>query len=195
MPAHYALSDAAIVLATIWVGPMLWRIDRQLPAFAMACLGVAAAIGVVRFGGGLQVELALLHAGASQLLGLAGALAISLDCFARNHGRSGIGLFALVLIAAAATYFLAKTLLAPFFILALATATAAALLRSAQSSASWLVPFGLAMMLANTLLIRRAPWLDEVVAWHAYHLLSALALVVLAKGMLRAPRNESRPPF
>jgi hypothetical protein len=39
-------------------------------------------------------------------------------------------------------------------------------------------------MLANTLFIRRAPWLDEAVAWHAYHLVIALALAALAKGLL-----------
>jgi hypothetical protein len=39
-------------------------------------------------------------------------------------------------------------------------------------------------MLANTLFIRRAPWLDEAVAWHAYHLVIALALAALAKGLM-----------
>ena len=76
MPAHYALSDAAIVLVTIFAGDALWRNGRHLPAFAMACFGVAAFIGVVRFGTGLQDALAALHAGASRLLGLAGAVAI-----------------------------------------------------------------------------------------------------------------------
>ena len=192
MPSHYALSDAAIVLVTIWAGTMLWRSDRQLSAFAMACFGVAAAIGVLRFGGGLQAELAPLHAGASQLLGLAGALAIAVTCLARVRGRSDIGLFALILIAAAASYFLAQALLAPIFILTLAIATAATLWRSARSKTSWLMPFGFALLLANALLIRRAPWLGEVVAWHAYHLLIAVALLVLAKAMLITPRNGVR---
>jgi hypothetical protein len=39
-------------------------------------------------------------------------------------------------------------------------------------------------MLANTLFIRQAPWLDAAVAWHAYHLVIALALAALAKGVM-----------
>ena len=52
MPAHYALSDAFIVLVTIFAGNALRQNGQNLLAFAMACFGIAAAVGVVRFAGG-----------------------------------------------------------------------------------------------------------------------------------------------
>ena len=87
MPPHYALSDAFIVLVTIFAGNALRRNGQNLLAFSMACFGIAAAVGVVRFAGGLQDELASLHSGASQYLGLVGTLAVaSAVCFAAGAG-------------------------------------------------------------------------------------------------------------
>ncbi|WP_295489769.1 hypothetical protein [Sphingorhabdus sp. EL138] len=189
MPAHYALSDAAIVLVTIFAGNMLWRNDRILPAFAMACFGVAAFIGVVRFGGGLQVELAALHAGASQYLGLAGALAVVSHYLFPAEDRKETGIIAAILIAAFAIFWFAQPFLGPVFLLALAIACVVSIVRPGASRPLWLVPIACAVMLANTLFIRRAPWLDEAVAWHAYHVVIALALAALAQGLMPVPRS------
>jgi hypothetical protein len=189
MPAHYALSDAAIVLVTIFAGNMLWRNDRILPAFAMACFGVAAFIGVVRFGGGLQVELAALHAGASQGLGLAGALAVVSHYLFPAEDRKETGIIAAILTAAFAIFWFAQPLLGPVFLLALAIAFVASILRPGASRPLWLVPIACAVMLANTLFIRRAAWLDEAVAWHAYHVVIALALAALAQGLMPVART------
>jgi hypothetical protein len=46
-------------------------------------------------------------------------------------------------------------------------------------------------MLANTLFIRRAAWMDEAVSWHAYHLIIALALAALAKGLMTTEQRVS----
>ena len=186
MPAHYALSDAAIVLVTIFAGNILWRNDRILPAFAMACFGMAAFIGVVRFGGGLQEELAALHAGASQGLGLAGALAVVSHYLFPSEGRKETGIIAAILTAAFAIFWFAQPFLGPVFLLALAIACVASIVRPGASRPLWLGPVACAVMLANTLFIRRAPWLDEAVAWHAYHVVIALALAALAKGLIPA---------
>ena len=51
------------------------------------------------------------------------------------------------------------------------------------------MPVGCAVMLANTLFIRRAAWLDEAVAWHMYHVLIAVALAALAKGLMSAEQR------
>lgn len=189
MPTHYALSDAAIVLVTIFGGYILWRNGRDLAAFAMACFGVAASIGVVRFGGGLQDELAALHSGASQLLGLAGALAIVFTYLFRPTDRGGKWTIALILCVATATLLFARPLIGPFFISALAIVILASLARPSPSKFLWLVPVGSAVMLANTLFIRRASWLDEAVAWHVYHVVIALALAAIAKGIIPVERS------
>jgi hypothetical protein len=189
MPAHYALSDAAIVLVTIFAGNALWRNGRHLPAFAMACFGVAAFIGVVRFGGGLQAALAALHAGASQLLGLAGAVAILSSYLFRPADRHAIWIIALILAAATAILLFAQPLLGPVFISALVILFVASIACPGLSGRSWLVPAGCTVMLANTLFIRRAAWLDEAVAWHVYHMLIALALAALAKGLMSAQQR------
>jgi hypothetical protein len=189
MPAHYALSDAAIVLVTIFAGNALWRNGRHLPAFAMACFGVAALIGAVRFGAGLQDALAALHAGASQLLGLAGAVAILSSYLFRPANRHIIWIIALILCAATAIFLLAQPLLGPVFLLALVIMLFASIARPGPLGRSWLIPAGCALMLADTLFIRRAAWLDEAIAWHVYHVAIALALAALAKGLLSAERR------
>ena len=189
MPAHYALSDAAIVLVTIFTGNALWRNGRHLPAFAMACFGVAAFIGLVRCGGGLQDHLAALHAGASQLLGIAGAVAILSGYLFRPADRHMIWIIALILCAATAIFLLAQPLLGPVFLLALVIVFLASIVRPGPLGRTWLVPVGCALMLANTLFIRRAAWLDEAVAWHVYHLVVALALAALAKGLMSNERG------
>ncbi|WP_295497969.1 hypothetical protein [Sphingorhabdus sp. EL138] len=191
MPAHYALSDAAIVLVSLFAGQALWRNMKALPAFAMACFGVAACIGVVRFGGGLQDALAALHSGASQYLGLAGAFAILAHYLLPPKGRNGIAIIFIILSVALAIFWFAKPFLGPLFLLALAVAFAASIVRPGPSRPSWLVPVACAVMLANTLFIRRAAWLDEAVSWHAYHLIIALALAALAKGLMTTKQRVS----
>ena len=189
MPAHYALSDAAIVLVTIFAGNTLWRNGRHLPAFAMACFGVAAFIGAVRFGAGLQDQLAALHAGASQLLGLAGAVAILSSYLFRPADRHIISIIALILCAATAIFLFAQPLLGPVFLLALVIMLFASVARPGPVARSWLIPAGCALMRADTLFIRRAAWLAGAVSWHIYHVVIALALAALAKGLMSTERD------
>lgn len=185
MPAHYAVSDAVIVVVAMSAAAALFRARLMLQAFAMACFGVAAFIGVARFGSGWQVELAMLHAGASQLLGLAGAAALAASGFPHIVGKRGLLLAILCLIAAGAVFIFAKPLTAPLFILMLTLALCAALLQAVRTGSGGLRSAGLALLLVNALVIRRAPWLSEGVAWHAYHLLIALGLAIIAVGMRR----------
>jgi hypothetical protein len=193
MPAHYALSDAAIVLVACWAGLALWRNGQRLPALVMACFAVPAVIGVIRLGGGLQNELAGLHSGASLTLGLAGAVVLAMVCLQRivnlDHRLLAVG----ILVCAGAVFFLAKPLLAPLFIVALVVALVvalgAAIWGRLRRGASWLVPAGVVILLVNVVLIRRAPWLGEAMAWHAYHVLIAVALAMVGLGLMSNRRR------
>ena len=191
MPAHYALSDAAIVLVACWVGLALWRNGQRLPALVMACFAVPAVIGVVRLGGGLQDELGAVHAGASLMLGLAGAMALAVVCVQRIVQRDHRLLAGGILVCAAAVFFLAKPLLAPLFIVALLVALGAAIWGRLRHGASWLVPAGVVILLVNVVLIRRAPWLGEAMAWHAYHVLIAVALAMVGLGLLADRQRQA----
>jgi hypothetical protein len=184
MPAHYALSDASIVLVACWAGFALWRSGQRLPVMVMACFALPAAIGVIRFGVGLQDELAGFHSGASLILGLVGAVVLAAVCLQRIFNRDYRLLAGGTLVCAAAVFHLAKPLIAPLFIVALVVALGAALWGRVRLGASWLVPAGVVILLVNVLLIRRAPWLDEAMAWHAYHVLIAGALAVVAQGLM-----------
>ena len=189
MPAHYALTDAAILAVAISAGIALWRNSRPLPALAMASFGIPAAIGVIRLGGGLQTELAAVHVGSAQLLGLAGAILLAVTCFHRMIRWDFRIIVGATLIIASAIFFLAKALLAPFFVLALVLALGAALRDAVQRGASWLLPVGLTILLANVALIRGASWLTDAARWHVYHLLIALALAIVAIGIRRGDRS------
>lgn len=181
MPAHYALSDAAIVLVAAWAAPALWLNRKILPAVAMACFGFAASIGVVRFGADLQAELAAVHAAGSLVLGLAAALMLAAACF-WHHSQRRQGYLAFAALAAAAgTYFVAPTFIGPLFVLALTGALLVRIVQVFRSGSSWFGPAGLTILLLDTLLIRRAPWLAEASAWHAYHLLIALGMLALTR--------------
>ena len=184
MPAHYAITDAAIVVVAAWAAMALWRSNKPLPAFAMACFAIPAAIGAIRLGGGLQAELAALHMGSAQLLGLAGAFMLTATCLGRVI-RMDVRIIAIAsLLIAAAVFFLGQALLPAFFLVALVAALGVALRDTIRRRASKLVPAGLTILLANALLIRGAAWLSDAAAWHVYHVLIALALALVAKGLL-----------
>ena len=189
MPAHYALSDAAIVVVTVFGGTALLRNGQRLLAFAMACFGTAAAIGALRFGGGLQEELATLHSGSAQFLGFAGVLAVLSSCLFRAGGRDDVLRFVSILCVVGAIYLFVHPLLGPLLLLSVVITLAVSLYRPVSSRHFWLVPLGSAIMLANAVFIRRASWLDESMGWHAYHILIAFALALLAMGFLSAKRT------
>lgn len=190
MPLHYALSDAAIVSVAIWAVLALIRKGQPLPAFAMACFGLAAAIGVVRIGGNLDAELAQLHSGASQLLGTAGAIALATTWLPWIAKRSKMATIGVILVVAAAAFFFAKSLIAPLFLLALLVGGGVTLWRTVMLGLSPLAPLSFAVVLVGTLIFRRAPWLSEAASWHAYHVLIAVGLAIQAKVLLETKESE-----
>lgn len=72
MPTHYALSEAAIVIVALWGTANLIRVGSRTGAFGVALIGLAAAIGTVRFAGGDIAALAVPHRLVSQVGGVIG---------------------------------------------------------------------------------------------------------------------------
>jgi hypothetical protein len=194
MPAHYALSDAAIVLVACWAGLALWRNGQRLPAMVMACFAVPAVIGVIRLGGGLQDELAGFHSGASLTLGLAGAVVLAAVCLQRIVNRDhrllagGILVWCGGCLSSRQAAARAAVHCGPC-----GGARGCGVGVAVRRRASWLVPAGVVILLVNVVLIRRAPWLGEAMAWHAYHVLIAVALALVGLGLLAdRPRHAVR---
>ena len=78
-------------------------------------------------------------------------------------------------------------MLAPCVLLTQSVGLCAGIWHAYRFGLSWLVPSGLRILLANTLLIRKSPRLTEAAAWHIYHLLIALALILFASAMHATP--------
>jgi hypothetical protein len=192
MPIHYAFSDAAIVVVAIWASLALFKKGQLLPTFAMACFGIAAAIGVVRIGGNLDAELAQLHSEASQLLGTAGALALAATWLPLIAKRNKAVTMGAILLVAAVAFFFAKPLIAPLLLLALIIGCGVSVWRALNSGLSALVPVSFVLVLVDNLFVRRAPWLSEASSWHAYHVLIAIGLALQAKVLLEFQHAEMR---
>ena len=145
----------------------------------------------MRFGAGLQAELAALHASGSQVLGLAGLLALAVaGVGGSSRHANAVSLATLAL--AIGLFLLNPKLVGPISMLAVMAALTVGLWRAIRFGASWFGPAGLLLLLVDTVAIRRAPWLSEAAAWHAYHLLIALTLLALATGALRGQPPEGK---
>lgn len=179
MPAHYAVSEALVVLAAAWAGWMLVRQGQRLAAGAVALFGVAALIGTVRFAGGLVEQLAPLHRLASQAGGLAGSLLLLLS-LAPGAGlvlRPWIGA---VLVVAVMGLAMAVPAAGPLLIVA-AVAVGGAILAVPTGEPTRRIVSALAfgLMLADVTLVRSATGLGPATRWHLYHTVIALWLVLL----------------
>ncbi|WP_095012715.1 hypothetical protein [Tsuneonella mangrovi] len=183
MPMHYAFSDAAVLAAGAWGAIRLWPHGHRLAALGMAGFSLAAAIGVIRFGSGEVESFAALHTTASQVLGLAGSAAL-VGCLSIDSttGRAA-GAFAAAVVTATVIHRFAPLLMAPLVVGAITAGVLLGTWRAARRKQQWFVPLGFAILLVDMLLVRRNPMLGADVAWHGYHLLIALGLLLIARGI------------
>lgn len=201
MPApHYALSEALIVFAALWVAWKMARGGGWLGALGVATFGFAAGIGVIRFGFGRIEELADFHQAFAQIGGATAMALVALQCCMgamRIWSGWRLGLATIFAVATLALGLLEPSASVPAFLawLIVGAIGCAALpapgmrLRLARAAV-------FASFLVNVLLIRRSPLLSMDASWHIYHALIALWLIgvwwVLVKGSYRtqpAPHN------
>ena len=179
---HYAISEAFIVLAALWCAARLGSSGQWWGALGSAIFGMAAAIGVYRFGAGQIAELASLHKNFSQIGGSIAMALMSTQLLleAPRVHRAAAGKWILVaaVLASAVTAFAVPALTTPLFISWLAIAIIAAAMIPAKSIARRVARAAIvAVFLINLLWIRQSPLLGPDLSWHLFHILVALWLV------------------
>lgn len=181
--AHYALSELAIVFVALVAAYDLSCRRMGLAAAGTAIFGLAAAIGVIRFGSGAIDALAALHKAVSQAGGATAMGLIALQ-MARVIGlgeappRPLVATLAIVSTLAVA---LGKPGLAtPLFLLWLLLATMLATRLPANVRGQrWIRGAVVGSFLANVLLVRQSAALGPDISWHLFHVLVALWLGAL----------------
>lgn len=187
---HYALSEAVLVVAALWAAIRLFRGGFSLAAVGVALFGVAAAMGVWRFGTNAIEEWASVHRALSLTGGVLGLalivaqmLRVQLPAFQSQQALAGLIVGGLVL---GLISFAQPGRATPLFLVFLNIGIALAYMLPATSQNDRLIGTAwFAMFLLNVLLIRRSPFLDAAVSWHVYHLLIALWVVGVSWIFLR----------
>jgi len=188
MPVHYAVSEAVLVVAAVWSARQAWRGGFPLAAVGITLIGVAAALGTVRFGLNAHDQLETIHKTVSRVGGLLGAGLIAADV-ARAFAPPGHRGLAAWLAPAVAGVAIAVAVILPagavlVVILFTAAPVLAVLLGMTGPLSGRLMAGAVAsIMLLDILLVQRSPVLGPDISWHAYHLLIAVWLVAIVSIM------------
>ncbi|WP_109357113.1 hypothetical protein [Sphingorhabdus sp. EL138] len=179
---HYAISEALIVIAAIWAGFSLAKSHLPLAAIGIGILGMAAAIGVFRFGFEQIETLASLHRNFSQIGGaiamglIASQMMLQLPTLKDRNNR-----WWLPILCVGGTAVLAIVI--PRFTtglftgwLAIAMLTAAVFPGHTSVTRFFTVSL-ISVFLFNVLLIRQTPSLGADLSWHIFHVLIAIWLI------------------
>lgn len=183
MPApHYGISESFIVIAALWAVWKLSQSQQYFGAFGIGLMGLAAALGVYRFGTGNITELADIHRMVGQYGGMAGMAFIAVEMLKKAFKSASEKLPSLLcLIVLAGSISLGITLpqlTIPLFLLwGLATVIAAACVASGSKRIIFAALAGI--MLLNVIFIRQSPHLAPDVSWHAFHTLTAVWILGL----------------
>lgn len=197
---HYALSEAALVAAALWAAVRLARSGYMLAAPGILLFGLAAALGVWRFGssafdGGAIDEWAMVHRTLSLTGGAMGLTLIVSEllrvCFPlfRSSAAQG-GLVGAALLIGAIVYSDPGAAIPLLFVpILLVGGVVLAYLAPAQTQGGQIAAAALfGIFLFNILVVRQSPVLGAALSWHMYHVLIALWVVGVSWIFLR-PRS------
>lgn len=179
---HYAISEAVIVLSAIWCTLRLSQSGHWFAGLGSAIFGLAAAIGVYRFGTGEIMELASFHKSLSQIGGSIAMALVSAQLLLTEPlvNRTAVGRWGVwtAVIVGVVTAFAIPSLTTPLFIVWLSVAIIAAVLIPASTiTRRILLAVIVSIFLINLLLIRRSPQLGPDLSWHLFHILVAVWLL------------------
>lgn len=180
--AHYAISEALIVLVALWGAARLWRGGYSLAAVGILLFGTAAAIGTYRFGTDQVESFAAIHKSFSQSGGaiamalISGQLLLS-NAFVRQQPAAKRVILALIAASALAAL-LAPDLTTLLFLGWLIIAIVTACLIPAPTVARRLGFAAIvSIFLVNLLLVRQSAALGPSLSWHLFHTLVAIWIV------------------
>ncbi len=174
-PQHYAISEAAVLLSALICLVALLRGDKPLAAVAAGLLGLASAIGVVRFGTGRIEPLKAVHQLVSQLGGLTAMglmaaqfiVAMAPEASRRRIEWASLGLIALSVTVAGLAPIAGPAIGASWLITLMVAVWILAKDRPLPQAAGAVAVA--ALMLVNALLVRKSAHMTPGFSWHLYH--------------------------
>ncbi len=182
---HYFVTEALIVISALFFGLRLVQRQKYLAAMGIALFGLAAAIGVYRFGFGKISELADVHKMAGQIGGLAGMSLIASEFVREKQKRLLVLFLAFVCLVIA---YIKPGLSVPLFLLWSLLVIAGTFI-SVEGSKSRKIKWtlGASLMLFAVIFVRRSPFLGPEMAWHAFHSLVTIWIIVIATVFFKKP--------
>lgn len=174
-PQHYAISEAAVLLSALVCLVALFRSGKPLAAVAVGLLGLAGAIGVVRFGAQRVEALKAVHQLVSQMGGLTAmglmaaqfVVVLAPQASKQRVQWASLGLVALSLLIAALEPFAGQAIGASWLLVLM---IAVWLLAKDRPLPQAIGAVALAsLMLINVILVRKSVHMTPAFAWHLYH--------------------------
>jgi len=172
---HYAISEAAVLLSALVCLFALLKGSKPLAAMAAALLGLAGAIGVVRFGTGQVDALKAVHQIVSQIGGLAamGLMAaqfivtLAAEGSKRHVQWASLGLVVLSLLIAALKPVAGQAIGASWLVVLVIAVWFLAKDRPMPQAVGAVALS--ALMLVNALWVRKSTHMTSAFSWHLYH--------------------------
>jgi hypothetical protein len=174
-PQHYAISEAAVLVSALVCLVALTKGGKPLAAVAAGLLGLAGAIGVVRFGAQRVEALKVVHQLVSQMGGLTAMglmasqfiLALAPEASERRVQWASLGLIALSLLIAALEPFAGPAIGVSWLVVLM---IAVWILSKNLPLPQALGALALAsLMLVNALWVRKSAHMTPAFSWHLYH--------------------------
>ena len=180
MATHYAISELLIVVAGISTIRQFIAGRQTYAALATLLFTIAAGWGVVRFSFGLIEPMAETHKVLGTLGGLIGLISLTHELIRRHiQPRLVSAHFTIALILIIVSIFNPMVRVAFFLVWSIGLILAASKYGHLSSPLKNALCAGL--MLANVVFFRQNPFLDPALAWHIFHVLTALWLFLLPR--------------
>ena len=172
---HYAISEAAVLLSALVCLVALIKGGKPLAALAAGLLGLAGAIGVVRFGLGRVEALKAVHQLVSQMGGLTAmglmaaqfVVVLAPQASKQRVQWASLGLVALSLLIAALEPFAGQAIGASWLVVLMIAVWFLARGRPLPQAVGAVALASL--MLVNALWVRKSAHMTPEFSWHLYH--------------------------